>query len=128
MALTVDTDVGASEDLFGKVIGDLQSNVTVGENGIDGTLKYISDYSAAGYAGDEAAGHYLVLHAEVPDVDDVTITAEVIGGAHGPVTLDPDGILISYIANNQKKIKITASKTGQKSVTKIYTLNGLTLA
>lgn len=129
MALTVDTNVGASTDLFGKVVGDLQTNVTVGENGVSGKLKYISDYSSAGYTGDEKSGHFLVLHVDVPNVEDVTITAELIGGIHGPVVVDPsDGILISRITSTMQKVKFTATKTGEEPVTKTYMLNGLILA
>jgi len=127
IALTVDTDVAADEDLFGKVISDLQSNVTVGDGGIDGTLNYIDDYSSA-FGADEKTGHFICLHAEVPDVEGVTITAEVVGGDHGPATLDADGILIARIKNTTQKIKFTATKTGSEPVSKEYRLNGLILA
>lgn len=125
--LTVDTDVAADEDLFGKVIGDLQANVSVGSEGIGGTLKFINDYSAAGYTGDEKSGNFLVVHASVPEVEGVTIVAEIIGGVHGPVTLDADGILISRIRSTTQMIKFTASKTGYPDVTRIFRLNGLRL-
>lgn len=127
IGLTVDTDVAADENLFGKVIGDLQANVSVGSEGIGGTLKFIDDYSAAGYTGDEKSGNFLVVHASVPEVEGVTIVAEIIGGVHGPVTLDPDGILISRISSTTQKIKFTASKNGYPDVTRTFRLNGLRL-
>lgn len=127
IGLTVDTNISESEDLFGKTIGDFQANVTVGSEGIGGTLKFIDDYTSAGYVGDEASGNYLVVHASVPDVDDVTITAEVIGGVHGPVTLDSDGILIVRIANTTQQIKFIASKDGYADVSRTFRLNGLRL-
>lgn len=126
--LTVDTNIDASEDLFGKTVGDFQTNVTVGSEGIGGTLKFIDDYTSAGYVGDEASGNYLVVHASVPDVDDVTITAEIIGGNHGPVTLDSDGILIARIASTTQKIKFTASKSGYENVSKTFNLSNLELS
>lgn len=98
----------------------------MGPSGITGKLKYIADYSAA-YGPGEDSGNYLVLHAEVPDTDGVTITSEVIGGVHGPVTLDADGIVISRISNTTQQIRFIASKSGYESVTRTFMLNGLTL-
>lgn len=69
-----------------------------------------------------------MLHAEVPDTEDVTITAEVVNGVHGPQTLDSDGIYIFRITDkNLQKIRFVASKAGCESVTKVFTLKGLTL-
>ena len=125
--LTVDVNIAAGTDLFGKSVTDLQHDMAVKPNEIDGYLKYVADYSAA-YGPGMDSGHYLVIHTEVPDVEDVTITAEVIGGKTGPVIVDPsDGILISWIENSSKKIKLTASKTGYPDVTKVFWLNSLIL-
>lgn len=81
-----------------------------------------------GFSGDpaEQEGHYLVLHIDT-DIEGSTIQVELIGGNHGPVTLDPDRTLISRIKNKSQKIKITASKEGYPTVTKTYSLGGLTL-
>lgn len=128
MGLTVDADISDAVDLFGKTVDDLQANIAVGSAGIGGTVKFIDDYSSAGYTGDEQSGNFLVLHAEVPEVEGVTITAEVIGGVHGPVIVDPaDGLLISRIKSTTQQIKFTASKDGYESVTRIFRLNGLRL-
>ena len=114
-------------DLFDKVASDLQTGVSVGDNGIGGTLNFIDDYSSAGYTGDEKSGHFLVLHAEA--LDGATITCEIIGGVHGPVTVDPsDGLVICRIKNTQQQIKLTATKAGAQTITKTFRLNGLTLA
>lgn len=123
--LSVDANIDASVDLFGKTVNDLQTNITVKGKSVAGTLKYVADYSSA-YGSGEDSGNYLVLHAEVPDVDDVTITAQVINGVHGTSTLDDDGILISRISDkSSQKIKFVASKEGYKSVSKTYDLSGL---
>lgn len=127
MGLTVDADIAAGEDLLGKYVADLQSDVTVGSEGIGGTLKYVADYSSAGYSGGEESGNFLVLHAEVPETEGVTITAELIGGVHGPVTLDPDGLLISRITSTTQQIKFTATKDGYAPFTRTFRLNGLRL-
>lgn len=99
----------------------------MGSNGITGTLKFIADYSSAGYTGEEQSGNFLVLHAEVPDEDDVTITCELVGGVHGEKTLDPDGLAIFRVTNTSQQVKFTAKKTGYDDVVKTYSLSGLTL-
>lgn len=126
MGLTVDADISNSEDLFGKTVNNLQSNVTVGSEGIGGTLKYIADYSSA-YGPGEDSGNYLVLHAEVPNATGVTITAEVVDGVHGPTTLDESGINIFRITSNTQKVKFVAYKDGFEPVTRVFRLNGLNL-
>lgn len=125
--LRVDADVSDSVDLFGKVASDLQEGVAISGSGISGTLKYIDDYSSA-YGSGMDSGNYLVLHAEVPGVEGVTLTSEVVGGTVGPVTLDEDGIVISRITNKSTQtIRVVASKDGYDSITKTFSLKGLTL-
>ena len=125
--MSIDADIAAAEDLFGKTVSDLQSGITVGSKAISGTLKYVADYSSA-YGTGEDSGNYIVLHAEVPDTEDVTITVEVVNGVHGPQTLDEDGIAILRITDkNSQKIRFVARKTGYEPVTKTFTLRGLTL-
>lgn len=89
-------------------------------------LKYVTDYT--GFSGDpaEQQGNYLVLHIDT-DVEGATIQVELIGGANGLVTLDSDRTLVTRIKNKFQKIKITASKEGYPTVSKTYTLGGLTL-
>ena len=111
--------------MFGKSVTDLQSDIVVGTNAITGTLKHIADYTSAGYAGDEAAGNYLVLHCESDDADSITV--EVVGGVHGERTLDPDGIIIAHIANNSQSIRVKAYKDGLVGNVMTYSLSGLTL-
>lgn len=128
--LAVDADVADTVDLFDKVASDLQTGVVVDNENktIRGTVKYIADYSAAGYTGDEKSGNFLVIHCEVPDVTGVTIKAEVVGGTHGQVTLDEDGILISRITDkNSQTIRVVASKDGYDSVQKTFSLKRLNM-
>jgi len=58
--------------------------------------------------------------------DGAVITAELIGGIHGPITLDEDGILISRITDKVTGLKVTASKGGE-TVYGVISLTGLTL-
>lgn len=82
-----------------------------------------------GFSGDpaEQEGNYLALHIDT-DVEDATITVELIGGDHpGPVVLDSDRTIILRIKNINEKIKITTSKEGYSTRTTTYTLGGLKL-
>lgn len=122
--MTVDTNIDAAEDLFGKVISDLQSGVSVGESAITGHLNYVSDYTR--FSGDVAlqSGNYLALHASVPDVEDVTITVKLTN----TVTLDDDGQIVLRIADKDSQtVTVVASKEGYDSVTKVFSLSGLTV-
>lgn len=102
----------------------MQSGIEIVGDNINGTLKYIADYSSA-FSGDEASGNYLALHFDC-DVEDAVLTVEVVGGFHGPVTLDESKINIFRIANTNQKVKVTATKNGE-SYSRIYDLTGLTL-
>lgn len=83
----------------------------------------MTDYT--GFSGNvaEQSGNYIVFHAEVPNVDGATITAKVTKTS----TLDADGIAVFRIADTTKKLTVTASKEGYESVTKEFSLSGLTL-
>ena len=121
-ALTVDTTIASDEDLLGKVVSDLQEDIVIGTNTISGTLKYVTGYT--GFSGEEElqSGNYLVIHASVPNVSDVTITATL----SYPVTLDPDGLHVLRIKDKDtQKITVTASKEGHVSVSKTYSLKEL---
>ena len=78
------------------------------------------------FSGDpaEQSGNYIAVKATA--VEGATITAQVIGGDHGPVTLDEDGILIARIKNNSQKLQFRATTDGGiQTIT--YDLKGLTL-
>ena len=124
LSLSVEPVTDDSVDLFGKVASDLQEDITISGNAVSGTLKYVDDYSSA-YGPGEDSGNYLVL--KFTSDEDAVITAEIINGEHGPVTLDEDGILIARITDKSTQtIKVVATKGGA-SKTKTYTLTGLTL-
>lgn len=106
----------------------MQEDIEVTDKAITGTLKAVTGYT--GFSGDagEQSGNYLALYIEVPDVDDATITAQLIGGVHGPVTLDSDGLLVVRVTSTTQKVKITASKDGMATVERTFSLSGVTLA
>ena len=90
--MSVSSDIDVATNLLGKVVTDLQEDVAIADGAITGTLHYLDDYT--GFSGDpaEQEGNYLVVVCEAQEGD--TITAALTNGIHGPVTLDPDGILI----------------------------------
>ncbi|MBO6083185.1 MAG: hypothetical protein J6P46_09230 [Bacteroidales bacterium] len=113
MSVNVDANIDPEEDLFGKTVGDLQEDIVVSTEGVTGTLKYVADYSSA-YGPGENSGNYIVLHCATPGFEGSTITAEVVNGVHGPVTLDEDGIVILRIADKDlQTVRIVASNDGE---------------
>ena len=127
MSLTVDTDTLSSDKLFGKQPTDLQQNIVIGDDAITGTLKFISDYSSAGYSGDEVSGNFIALHC-TSNIEDAVITAQLVNGVHGAVTLDNDKICIFRISNKAtQSIKFTATADGFDDVVVEYALSDLEL-
>ena len=122
--LALSADIGPAVDLLGKVVGDLQEDVSIEGTAITGTLKAVTGYT--GFSGDpeEQSGHYLAVKATA--VEGAVITAELIGGTHGEVTLDPDGILIARITGTTQKLRFTAT-TDEGAQTIVWSLTGLTL-
>lgn len=115
-------------DVLGKTVAELQSGVTISGSTISGTLNNIDGYT--GFSGNvaEQSGHYLVIRADTGNASD-TITVELIGGTVGhPVTLDSDRNIVLRIANTStQSVKVVATN-GKRTVTKSYSLTGLTLA
>ena len=114
-----------SATLLGKKVSELQSNVVVGESAITGSLKNVTGYTGFRSEPSEQKGHYLALKFDVTPAD-ATTTVELVGGTKGPVALDEDKNIVLLIKNNSQSVKVISTKDSS-SVTKIYTLTGLTL-
>lgn len=124
--MSVDADIPASEDLFGKTVSDLQSNVAISGKAITGTLKYVDNYTGFSSKPEEQSGNYLVIHAADPKATSVTV--EVLGGTSGPRTLDSDGLIVLRIADkNTQRIEVKSYDGVSVKDTKTYSLTGLTL-
>lgn len=107
-------------------MADLQSNIAVSNYSITGTLKYVTGYTDFSGKAAERKGNYLAIYVDVPEVDGVTLTAELLGGYSGPKELDSDKTIVFRIADNKtQRIAVTASKDGYRSVTKVYSLDRL---
>ena len=99
---------------------------------VNGTLKYVTEYT--GFSGDvaEQSGNYLALRVDTDDEDD-EITVELLGGSVGhPVTLDSDRNIVCRITNAKtQKIRVVVNHTNTDNTvsteTSTYSLSGLTL-
>lgn len=112
-------------DAYKKTVEDLQSDVVIGETGISGTLKYVTEYTGFSSKADEQSGNYLALKVEVPEGAEVT--TELVNGKKGSVNLSKDKFCVYRISDKDKqKIKFTVS-VNEESVTKTYDLTGLVL-
>lgn len=119
--MSVDTSIPEGVSLFGKELDDLQENIVIGDTGISGTLKYVTGYT--GFSGDPdlQQGNFLALHVNVPA--DATVTVKLTN----TVTLDEDRTIVLRIADKSSQtITIVVSKTGAESITKTFSLTGLT--
>ena len=125
ITLSVDADISGETDLLGKSVTDLQEDITVSDDAITGTLKFATGYT--GFSGDEnlQSGNYIVLHAEADQ--GAVISAEVIDGHFGPVTLDTDGILIARIESTSQSIRFVGMKAGKITAVKTLSLSDVTL-
>lgn len=106
-------NIAGDTDLLGKVVGDLQTGVSIRDGKVLGTLKYVDDYT--GFSGDPALqkGHYLVMHAA--SETGATIKAGLSGGQDGEKTLDADGLVIFRVTSPSQNVTFTATKSGVTS-------------
>ena len=119
MTLSVSALTDTSVDLWGYDCDDLQDSIVVGDDSISGTLKYIEDYSAAGF--DPIDGNFIALKCE-SNVEDAIITVTVTN----PSVLDSDGIIVLQIADKDTQtITVKVEKEGYVPVTKVYTITDL---
>lgn len=115
--------------MLGKEVSDLQSDITVTESRISGSLAYVDDYTNFDEDTDLQSGHYLALKFEA--TDGATITAQLIGGEEDedPVTVDSNdmNVVLRITDPSVQKVKIVATKSNYTTATKVYTLTGLRL-
>lgn len=127
-ALTLDVNVAADENLFGKYISDLQYNLRVDGDTISGTSFRTEDYTGFDENHPELQkGNFIVVHASVPEVDGVTIKVHVTNAQLiSDLVLDSDGILVFRVTDPKKqKLTFTASKEGFSDFSRTYTLSSV---
>lgn len=109
--------------ILGKSVAALQKSVSVGDDAIYGTLKYVTGYT--GYSGDPAlqSGNFLALKFDAED--GATTTVELVGGSSGPIELDTDMNCVIRIEDNTTQfVEVVSSKNGV-TTTKTYDLTRL---
>lgn len=95
----------------------MQSGVAIGGGKITGTLKYIADYTAAGF--DMSNGnHFLVLHYTG---DGTSLYVKKGNGSY--TQLGADGLCISQITDAVETITVKATKADGDIKETTYTLN-----
>lgn len=122
--MTVDTNIGATTDLFGKYVSDLQEDVVIKSNSIEGHLLYQDNYTGFSSKPEEQTGNYLAIHCNIPNhsTSEYSISVKVTN----PVTLDSDGIVVLRIADKSTQtITVVASASGLDDYVKVYTLSDL---
>lgn len=122
LKITVDVNIAADENLFGKHIDDLQEGIVVGDDKITGTLKYVTDYTEFSGKASEQQGNYLALHATANDP-----TATVKVGITKMSTLEEDGIIVLIVKGTGTPVTVTAEVEGKDPVTKTFSLADLVL-
>jgi hypothetical protein len=123
--LTMDVQAeDSSVTVLGKLVADIQQNVFVNDNSIQGTLKYVSNWTQ--YSADETenTGYFIVLKFDASEGS--TTTIQTIGGLNDEriVTLDSDMQAVIKFISNKQKLKITTT-LGNDSLTKVLSFSGL---
>lgn len=118
-------------EIFGVRVGDYQSDIVIRGLKITGTLMNYTtgeelDWDPGTWSAEDRIGSFIALKAmDVPENAEVQI--EVVGGTHGPVTLDSDLNIIVHITNKDtQKIKMTSS-LGDFTYEKVYDLKQIDL-
>lgn len=126
-AITLNVNpVAGTETVLDQLVSDLQTDVTIYDDYITGTLKYVSDF--IGYSEDTAlqAGNYIALNITT---DPVSVrTVDVINGTEEVKTVGTDNVCVVRITDKTtQRIQIAASVDDATSTTKTYDLSQMTL-
>lgn len=124
MILTVEPEDGSTV-IMGKAVSDLQSDVVVHDNFIQGALHYVTGYTSFSTKEEYQSGNYLAL--KVAATDGATTTVELLGGDGDAVTLDSDMNCVLRITDKKtQKVKVVTT-LNDDTITKVYSLTALTI-
>lgn len=106
---------------YGKAVNDLQSNVSVVNGAVTGTLAYVTGYTGFSDDPDLQEGNYLALAFTGGNYDSLTAAL----GDGDPVDIS-DGFAVIRIADKTESLVVTGTNDGgTESMT--LDLSGLTL-
>lgn len=121
----------SGDDVYGKRVSDLQSNIVVRSDAILGTLHHVTGYTGFnGSEPEEQEGYFLALDFDWKSTGSPTMTVELVGGSKGPVTLsDPSDTFCVFKITDQmsQSIKVKATVSDSDPYEHTYSLNGLIL-
>lgn len=120
--------MASSEDLWGTSVSDVQNNVTVTNNAIAGTSKYIASGALADGWG---AGNFIALSLAdntYTGLTSVKIGLEPSAGAGlQEIINDPDKAGVFKITDKYNQKFVVVQTDGKNTVKQSYSLSGLTL-
>ena len=125
--LTLDIQAkDSSATILGKAVTELQENVYVNENSIQGVLNYVTDFTAFSGDPEEQNGHYIALQFEASE--GAVVTIQTIGGLNDErvVTLDSDMDAVIYVKSSKQKLRVSCSLNGD-TINKTLSFSGLKL-
>lgn len=112
-----------SNTIKGKTVSDLQNGITISNNVISGTLKYVTGFTEYSDQTDEQKGNYLALDFDaIPWGESVTV--QLTGDTKGPIELTEESKSCVFRISDKDAQTI---KFVIDDLTEIYTLTGLTL-
>lgn len=116
--------------VLGKLVSDLQTNVSVANKTVEGSLNYVTDYTE--FSSDTAlqSGNYLALKFSNFDTRATSIKVGLVPSAIGmdlvEIINDPDRNGVFRVTSTTQKFRVVTSD-GTSSKTEDYSLTGLTL-
>lgn len=120
--------MASSEDLWGTPVSDVQDDVTVTDNAISGTSKYVASGALADGWG---AGNFIALSLAGNDFTNLTsvkIGLEPSAGAGlQEIIEDPDKSGVFKITDKYTQKFVVVATDGTSTVKQSYSLSGLTL-
>lgn len=123
-SLTVEAEDGETS-LFGRKVKTMQTGITINDNAITGTLKYIS---SGAIAQDWGPGNFLCL--KVPDADITNMTVKVglnPSAGSGLVALDADKNGVFKVTDKDTQKFVILQQDGAKTKLQEFDLSGLTI-
>ena len=123
--LTIDVQAeDPTTTVLGKLVNDLQRDVYVNDNSIQGIVNYTTNFTEFSSDPELQQGYYLALKFEASD--GATTTIQTIGGVDDSrvTPLDSDMNAVIYVKSNREKLKVTTELNGD-TITKILSFSGL---